>query len=218
MNRRQALRSTPPVIVDGAGRWQYQLLLPPGWWHIPLDPVGSRAAIRSLLRQRFAALPRDRVAGLRREIERELAARALRAVEAGAVDLWVQANVLRGLPVTAALTVSVLPVVGDAHSSQLAEALKAPDVVELGVVVIDAGQAVRRVRRTAAGSDPDGHLGVLDDALPAATLVEYLIPMPEPGEVLLLSFSTPVDELAEVFTALFDAVAASLMWRSVDEA
>ena len=59
---------------------------------------------------------------------------------------------------------------------------------------------------------------MLDDALPAATLVEYLIPMPEPGEVLLLSFSTPVDELAEVFTDLFDAVAASLMWRSVDRA
>ena len=71
---------------------------------------------------------------------------------------------------TAALTVSVLPVVGDADSLDLAEALQAPDVVELGVVVSDAGQAVRRIRRTAAGSEPDGHLGVLGDALPAATL------------------------------------------------
>ena len=212
------MRSTQPVTVDSAARWQYQLLLPPGWWHVPLDPDGSRAAIRSLLNQRFAALPRDRVAALRRDIERELATRALRAVDAGAVDLWIQADVVHGLPVTAALTVSVLPVVGDQQSAQLADALQAPDVVELGVVVIDAGQAVRRIRRTAAGSDPDGHLGVLDDALPAATLVEYLIPLPEPGEVLLLSFSCPVDELAEVFTALFDAVAASLMWRAVDEA
>lgn len=68
----------------------------------------------------------------------------------------------------------------------------------------------------AQAAEQDGR--VLDDALPAATLVGYLIPLPEPGEVLLLSFSSPVDELAEVFTALFDAVAASPTWRSVDQA
>lgn len=47
----------------------------------------------------------------------------------------------------------------------------------------------------------------------AVTRLQVYIPVPNTAELLLLSFSTPIDPIADAMVTLFDAIAASLRWR-----
>jgi hypothetical protein len=51
-----------------------------------------------------------------------------------------------------------------------------------------------------------------DTGLPV-TSVDWHIPVPGAEAYLLLSFSTPLDPVADLMADLFDAVAHSLTWR-----
>ena len=57
-----------------------------------------------------------------------------------------------------------------------------------------AGQAVR-VRRRAKVTSLDIHF-----------------PVPDSGAYLMLSFATPLDELADAMVGLFDSIASTLRW------
>jgi hypothetical protein len=43
--------------------------------------------------------------------------------------------------------------------------------------------------------------------------VDYYLPIPHSQAFLLLSFSTPLEAIAEAMVGLFDAVAASFTWQ-----
>lgn len=203
------MRGRPPLPGSA---WEYALLLPPGWSRLPLDPVRSRATMRRLIDERFARLPRDKVATLRRELELEVRRVVERAASAGAVDLWLQTELVRGVAISASLTVTVVPAAGgDGLESLVAGTdaeLRSSELVEVGVE-----RAVRRVRVTAAGPDPAGERGVLADVLPSATVVEYLFAIPDSPKLLLLSFATTTHQVLDALVALFDAVGQSLEWR-----
>lgn len=192
--------------------WGYALLVPSLWTRLPVDPVGSRAVVRRLLDERFASLPRDAVARLRNQAERELRRSVEQAVDAGAVELWLHTGLVRGLTLAASLTVTVVPGAG---AEGLVGLVGAPggDVVSTQLVPVPDGQAVRRLKRTAAGTDPEATRGVLRDALPPATVVDWVHPVPESADLLLLTFATThAEPVREALVALFDAVGASLVW------
>ena len=63
------------------------MMLPPGWWHVPLDERREQS-VAALLDNRLASLPRDRVAPLRRELDGELTRLVERAAHNGATDLY----------------------------------------------------------------------------------------------------------------------------------
>lgn len=196
-------------VRDG---WAYALLVPSLWTRLPVDPVGSRAVVRRLLDERFASLPRDAVARLRHEAERELRRTVEQAVDAGAVELWLHTGLVRGLTLAASLTVTVVPGAG---APGLAGLVGAADggVVSTELVPVPEGQAVRRLKHTAAGTDPGATGGVLRDALPPATVVEWVHPVPDSADLLLLTFATThAEPVREALVALFDAVGASLTW------
>jgi hypothetical protein len=46
------------------------------------------------------------------------------------------------------------------------------------------------------------------------TKVDYFLPVPGRTGLLTLSFGTPVLPIADAFVLLFDAITASLRWRS----
>ena len=199
-------------------RWAYTLLVPSLWTRLPVDPVGSRAVVRRLLDERFAALPRDAVARLRHEAERELRRSVEQAVGIGAVELWLHTGLVRGLTLAASLTVTVVPGAGAEGLAGLV-GTPADEVVSTGLETVSDGQAVRRLKRTAAGDDPQAARGVLRDALPPATVVEWVHPVPESADLLLLTFATThAEPVREALVALFDAVGASLRWSRLGEA
>lgn len=189
----------------GAG-WTWALLLPPGWVSLPVEAEAARPAVRALLDRALAGLPRDRVAPLRIQLDRELRADLRRAREHGAVEVHTQVQLVRGLPVSAALTVSLLPLEQgpDAPLGGLVAAVlgDAGDVVEVGEQVLAGLPALRRRRRW---PEP-----VPGGAQVWSTGVDWLLALPGEDAVLVLSFATTTDPVADALVELFDALAGTL--------
>jgi hypothetical protein len=196
--------------VDGrAGAVGWSLLLPPGWWHIPLDERRGQS-VTALLDRQLASLPRDRVATLRREVEGELTQLVERAIANGAVEIYLNVDLIRGLPVAASCLVTVVPT-GAATAlpaAELAALMRERPGDEVGVLEV-AGAPAARVRRREPVTDADG----LSSGELAITRLQVYVPVPHTTEMLLLSFSTPMDPIADAMVALFDAIAGSLHWR-----
>jgi DNA gyrase inhibitor GyrI len=76
---------------------------------------------------------------------------------------------------------------------RLAQALAA-DGGQVTLTELPAGLAVRVRRRT------------------EATTQDIHVTVPESGAYLILSFSTPLDQLADAMVDLFDSIAGTLRW------
>lgn len=204
---------TGPEWVNRPMGWS--LLLPPGWWHVPLD-ARQHQSVKALLDRCLASLPRDRVATLRRELEGELTGLAERAVRNGAVDMYLNVDLKRAQPVAASCLATRIPIGGATTlpAVELAAALGNRPGDEVGVLDVAGMQAARVRRREQVGEVPVG--GGTDvpwpDELPITRLDVY-VPVPGRQEMLLLSFSTPMDPIADAMVALFDAIAGSLRWK-----
>jgi hypothetical protein len=60
---------------------------------------------------------------------------------------------------------------------------------------------------------PDGSLrGGQEPVSTGVTMVDFFLPLPGQPGLLVLSFSTPVEPLADALVMLFDAIAESLRW------
>ncbi|MGH3773333.1 MAG: hypothetical protein ACRDRW_18380 [Pseudonocardiaceae bacterium] len=196
-------------VAGKAGPVGWSLLLPPGWWHIPLYERRGQS-ITALLDHRLASLPRDRVAALRRELDGELTRQVERAVVSGAVEMYLSVDLMRGLPVAASCLVTVVPA-GAATAlpaAELAALLGERPGDEVGVLEV-AGAPAARVRRREPVTEADG----LSTGELAVTRLQVYVPVPNTAEMVLLSFSTPMDPIADAMVALFDAIAGSLRWR-----
>ena len=182
----------------------YDLLLPPGWWLVPADPVGSRESIRKLLDARLAELPRDAAFPLRAEIETRLRDLVAQAQQIGAIDVLLTVDPMQGLPITASCLVTLVPGNGpvslDAIRDRMAEGADEQDTVEIA-----GGPALRFRRRRVPPPDRS-------DDVPA-TVVEHVLPVPGSSDHVALVWSTPVEQIADELAVLFDAIAGTFRWR-----
>jgi hypothetical protein len=203
----------------------WSLLLPPGWWHVPLDGRRTRS-VRALTDRLLADRSRDAVAALRRALVAELDAAVERAVRAGAQDLYLLSSLSHGLPVAATCLATVLDraLPDDVPAGVVAELLSTQPGDVPGVVVVE-GREVPSVRRADPGTGvvPDTTTDTTTDtdrlvaALPSARL-DVHVPFPDRPGLLLLSFSTTVPgPVQPAMTALFEAVAGSLRWTRPPE-
>ncbi len=183
----------------------YDLLLPPGWWRIPAEPVAARRSIRTLVAKRAEGLPRDAVAAAKREIQGRLRELVGRAQEAGALDVLVTVDPVAGLPIAASCLVTLIPGTGAASLDDVAERF-AVGAESCEFTEVAGRRAVRARRRREAPADSD-------EAGFTATVVEHVVPVPGGEDTLLFTWSTPIEELADQLALLFDAVTYSLQWR-----
>ena len=116
----------------------YRMLVPEGWTRLPVEPAAMRAAVRALLKRRFAHLPRDATAALRRDVEQDLVALTQGPGREYLRMLLTMDLPVERVPVTATCLVSLLPyaVVGEQGLAELA-ASQADGAVES--VVEDLG-------------------------------------------------------------------------------
>ena len=186
--------------------WTWTLMLPPNWTTLPTEPAAGRAAVKSLLARQMAHLPRDRVAGVRRQLENELRTLLRQAEEAGAGTVHAYFALMRGLPVSATCTVTLLEggVDDPRLLAELATRLAADEaVVEIDVRPLADLPAIRRRRRRAMPVEGT-------ERAVSSTGLDWAVPLPDGDGALVLSFGTTTEPVADQLVALFDAMAGSL--------
>jgi hypothetical protein len=208
----------------------WSIITPPGWHRLRLG-AHRRRDVASLVARRFEGVPPDTAGPYARALERVLTAQADEAASTGATDLYLLAERVADVPVTASFTVAPLSLGLDAE--QLS-ATDWRDVLEEGGEVADLGGigAVRTVGRTGVarevvlralgpapeGADDPGPEEAVPDAAVAGDVesvrVDYLVPVPGgSGDALLLVFGTPSGPLAPALVEVFDALATTLRFH-----
>ncbi|MGY4978924.1 hypothetical protein ACWCYL_17450 [Streptomyces sp. 900105755] len=188
----------------------YRLAVPEGWERIVLDPERWAHRIDKVVKR-----------GLRRtkagpQLEAALAERMREQAEAahanGGVEMYVMNKLLGQVPVSAGLVVTLLRPAPGTEAGDLGDVARSLAVrataEDVTLVDLPAGPAVRhRYLRRPAADDPDGNKL-------AVTHLDVYLAVPNSDQRLLLSFSTPMEPLADALVGLFDAVARTLQWMA----
>ncbi|MFE5035540.1 hypothetical protein [Streptomyces sp. NPDC056683] len=188
----------------------YRLAVPEGWERIVLDPERWAHRIDKVVKR-----------GLRRtkagpQLEAALAERMREQAEAahanGGVEMYVMNQLLGQVPVSAGLVVTLLRPAPGTEAGDLGDVARSLAVrataEQVTLVDLPAGPAVRhRYLRRPAADDPDGNKL-------AVTHLDVYLAVPNSDQRLLLSFSTPMEPLADALVGLFDAVARTLQWMA----
>ncbi|MCX5361626.1 hypothetical protein OG864_23235 [Streptomyces sp. NBC_00124] len=190
----------------------YNVVVPDGWFQLSLDPEERDRGIIALAELTFRG--QDNAPLLKKQFMEDLQRKAKDAYQVGGTELYLSTMAVGPVPLASSLLISVpgpdeWPETSDAEAlaEHLADRSRA-DNGEIGVVDLAvAGKAVRQRRREVA--DPARQLG---NTLPTTTLT-YYVPIPTTTRWLLLSFSTPIDQLANQMVELFDTVAGTLHWK-----
>lgn len=189
----------------------YNVIVPDGWFQLPLEPDGRDRAIIALADRTFRGV--DNAPHLKKEFMRDLQRKAKEAYNVGGTELYLSTLTVGPVPLASSLLVSI-PAADEwpqtSDTEELALHFAAHDLgdsAELSVVELEvAGKAVRYRRRSEP--DPEAQMG---NTLPTTTLTFY-VPIPATKRWLMLNFSTPIDPLADRMVELFDAVAGTLHW------
>ncbi|MEV6313630.1 hypothetical protein [Streptomyces sp. NPDC051776] len=185
----------------------FGLLTPQDWYRIPLHPPQRReASVKALIERQFKGVDDQPI--LRRESEETLHGVAEAGVEKGGVVLYLSFMEVGGVPLSASLLVSV--VAERFRAIDTVAALAREGLGEVEPVKLPAGPAARR-RRTERSKE-SRRMGTEF----ADTVVEYFVPVPDRDETLMLTFSTPLEPIADAMAELFDAVAGTLRWPNDD--
>ena len=200
-----------PAAANGAARMprDFAVLLPPGWVRIKLD--GSEPVVLA----RLVAAKVATVDPAQREQARALLTRtlggALRdARAAGGLDVLLSVAESHGVPIAASCLITYL----DQDGTKIPLDGLLMDLAARGGQVtgteIAGGPAIRHRYEVSppAGRQP----GDEDPVSATVTMVDFFLPLPGRPGLLALSFSTPVEPLAEALVMLFDAIAESLRW------
>jgi hypothetical protein len=196
------------VTPEGATPGQYRLTLPEGWWAIGLDPARAEADVAALVEHQWRGV--DDAPHLKAEARASLLRQAQDAADAGGLQLFLSAGTLGGIPLSASLLVSAVPLASPDELSDLAQQgrARARDVTQ---VDLPAGPALRTLWRQPPGDDDPSGL--------FTTCLDLHLAVPGAPRVLVLQFRTPMEPLADVLVEVFDAIAGTLRWahgRPVD--
>ncbi|MEU0017429.1 hypothetical protein ABZ173_07150 [Streptomyces rochei] len=209
--------TTPPGSRVGPPA-DYRLLLPEGWFRLDIDPERRERSVDALVNRRFEGM--DNVPHIKRQLRQDLLAQATAAFREGGIELYLSLQQAGPLTIPASLLVTFLPAspsTTTANLDDIAMRLASDGQAEVEVVELAAGTAVR-VRRATGGPDqapPVGLPGKAEEALPSLTL-DYQLSVPGTEAHLLMTFSTPLVQIADAMVELFDAVAGSLTWMGGD--
>jgi hypothetical protein len=197
------------------------MLLPDGWWRLPANPIAMRPVVRRLLLQLWADQPRDATAQRRRELEDQLVRLGSSAADQGGLELLVCLQSAGDVPLPASAVVSLQATLleGEEGLQQLAAVSEAgalsSEVLDLGrnrgvLVVRDA--PLEEPVSLPQEATPEQRQ-VLTEGLRTVRQVDVHLPVPGEPAMLLLSFSTPMAPLFDVFTELFVSLASTVEWQ-----
>jgi hypothetical protein len=202
---------TRPPAANGAARMprDFTVLLPPGWVRIKLD--GSEPVVlASLVAAKVATVDRAQREEARALLTRTLGSALRDAKAAGGLDVLISVAESHGVPIAASCLITYLDQDGTkVPLDGLLMDLAARGGQVTGTEIAD-GPAIRHQYEV---SPPEGSLPAGEEPVATrVTMVDFFLPLPGRPGLLVLSFSTPVEPLAEALVMLFDAIAESLRW------
>jgi hypothetical protein len=173
----------------------FTVLLPPGWTRIPIDGRESARAV-ALAAQKTADLTDPQRSQVREKLARLIRSALRDARSCGGIDIMISLAERDGVPLAASCLISYVDQGQRVPMDMLAAQLSG-EGGDVAVVQVGGDQAVRRRYR---------EIGM--------TKLDYFLPLPGRMGLLITSFGTPVEPLADAFLLLFDAIAQSLRWQS----
>jgi len=202
---------TRPPAANGAARMprDFTVLLPPGWVRIKLD--GSEPVVlASLVAAKVATVDPAQREEARALLTRTLGSALRDAKTAGGLDVLISVAESHGVPIAASCLITYL----DQDGTKVPLDGLLMDLAARGGQVtgteIAGGPAIRHQYEILP---PDGsHTGDPEPVSTRVTMADFFVPLPGQPGLLVLSFSTPVEPLAEALVMLFDAIAESLRW------
>ncbi|MEV8114090.1 hypothetical protein AB0O69_04270 [Streptomyces xiamenensis] len=186
----------------------YRLLLPEGWYRIPLEPERCVRSVDVLVERQFKGV--DDAPHLKKRVRDELLDQADKAIQNGGIEMYLSLIQVGPVPASASLIVTFIgsgPPATDLESVAADIQHSGAAGTEAAVVELPCGPAVRARSRAEIGRDESS------GEVLSSTAVDYYLPIPHSQAFLLLSFSTPLEAIAEAMVGLFDAVAASFTWQ-----
>lgn len=173
----------------------FAVLLPPGWARIPIDGRGNARAA-ALAAQKTADLTEPQRGQAREKLTRLIRSALRDARSRGGIDIMLSLAERDGVPLAASCLISYVNQGQGVPLETLAAELSGKEG-DVSAAQVGGGPAVRRHHQ-------EGGMTKLD----------YFLPLPGRTGLLVMSFGTPVEPLADAFVLLFDAIAQSLRWRS----
>ncbi|WP_432746804.1 hypothetical protein H7827_20065 [Streptomyces sp. JH002] len=186
----------------------YRLLLPEDWYRIPLEPERCIRSVDALVERQFKGV--DDAPHVKKRVRDELLDQADKAIANGGVEMYLSLMKVGPIPVSASLVITFIgsgPDAGDLESVAADIQHASTDGAKATVVELPCGPAVRARSSAEMGRDETS-----GEVLSSAA-VDYYLPIPHSEAFLLLSFSTPLEAIAEAMVRLFDAVATSFAWQ-----
>ena len=188
----------------------FSMLLPPGWARLPLD---SRVSLRvkNLVADRVSSVPPEQRAQLRAVLTRELTSTLESAARSGGTDVLLSVDPVAGrvVPASCLVTHREGPAVGVLQAIAGTSPGRPGSVRELGTVEVAGTPAVRRLTTRTEEVPADGGA---PSAVLTVTQLDYFVPMPAGDGLLVLTFSTPIEQLGPPLVKLFDVMASSFRW------
>jgi hypothetical protein len=186
----------------------YTFIVPDGWFRLTLDPPEVRdAGITALADLQFRGI--DNAPHLKEQLMRQLQRKAKEAYRIGGIELYLSLLTVGPIPLASSLLVSIPPLEanpGSATAQEVASTLSEGGTDVRVTELPAAGSAVREYRKEEPS--PDEQMG---NTLPTTTVI-YHVPIPGSTAWLMMTFSTPLDPLADRMVELFDVVAQTLSW------
>ncbi|MFJ1650443.1 hypothetical protein ACIOC2_03315 [Streptomyces sp. NPDC088337] len=192
---------------ETASPGDYRLLLPDGWFRIPLEPDQRNKSIDALVERQFHGI--DNAPHLKEDLRRDLRRRAAKAHRSGGIELYLSLQEVGPFTIPASLLVTLAPLRHPEPLPLEALAQRFADGGEGSVTVeeLRSGSAVRIRRLMPQAGGEEG-----TEPMHNSLSVEYHLPVPGTTAFLLLTFSTPLEAIADAMAGLFDAIADSLTW------
>jgi hypothetical protein len=179
--------TAPTQDWQATGPIRFTMILPPGWIRFDLDhpPTGDRmlAAVVGAARSQHASL----CALYAEEVDSTIISASVLAATVRANEAIVRDG-----------TVDI-----ESLRSQVADVVGGSCPLDCRVVELSAGSAVRLHALPEVMAEGE---------VVRADNVQFYVPAPGADAILIVTFSTPSQPLAEAFGELFDAVADSIEW------
>jgi hypothetical protein len=215
----------------------FRIVTPSNWYVLDLDPATRDTAIARLVERRFGAGDDPQMTRARGELTELLRGAARDAQENGAAYAAVMNVLVDGVPLSA----SLIAVRADAPLDEDGNAVTDPAALSELLLATELAEAVEAAFRPPAAEDPTAEDSPAADTatdpaaddeapeiveLPAGPAIrrrriiggaaetQYVLPVPDSAQMLVLTFATPDVGFRWHFEDVFDRIARSLEWQT----